>query len=209
MKLFPNKTCIAPGFTLVEVLVTCGILAILIAILLPSLSGIRRSALTAKCMANHRQITSAYLLYLNDNDGRLWYRPPGGSASWTNGSGALFGSQAIGNVGYLCTLLEPYGLARAAWNNWKPIANRANTVWYCPAAVNAKGLEGHGATYFYQFLGSADGARLPSIAGIISTKPFLNDYYGNHLEPNSAIPQKQYAPTPKMYSYLDGHSEYR
>lgn len=68
-----RRTCegARQGFTLVELLVVIGIIAVLISILLPALNRARDKARAVQCMSNMRQIYMFSAMFAQDNKGRL------------------------------------------------------------------------------------------------------------------------------------------
>ncbi len=59
------------AFTLIELLVVIAVIAILMAILMPALKAAREQGKRAVCLHNLKQLTLAWILYADDNSGKL------------------------------------------------------------------------------------------------------------------------------------------
>jgi prepilin-type N-terminal cleavage/methylation domain-containing protein/prepilin-type processing-associated H-X9-DG protein len=115
------------AFTLVELLVVIGIIALLISILLPALSRARKSANTTKCLSNLRQVGTAFQLYAADFRGKF---PVVRQDSPDDGSG-----KAINwNIWWTDTI-APYvsKVARATSSTAASLDEvRSTVLWGCP-----------------------------------------------------------------------------
>jgi type II secretory pathway pseudopilin PulG len=66
-----SRHALASGFTLVDVLVTMTVIAVLIGLLVPSLAGVNETARRVACQSNVRQIGLGIVMYANDFGGHL------------------------------------------------------------------------------------------------------------------------------------------
>lgn len=214
------------GFSLVELLVTLGIISVLVALLIPAVSNTRSAALSATCQSNLRQIGICLTQYASDNEGMY---PPsaddatGGYYPWywiLMGKGRTAGINYMGsakvlacpsgNMGPIYPSNPSLGVVSYSMTDlplWQPASSRTDQLpKFFSFGLTAKSI--------WPLVMDGDAARIFSLDNPIASTDVKSRWNARHagwanvLMVDGHIERVQYGDKRWSQSALNGHGYY-
>lgn len=206
------------NFTLIELLVVIAIIAILAAIMLPSLNKARNKGKQISCLSNEKTIGSAFGLYADDYDD--WFPRDYGNVGGGPWPTIKFYDWWVAHV----MLYTGNAKEENAGKSWGSSTEQPPGVFDCPGNVNTRGNRGMATNYAYncevdwKFCKSKSLGR-PRSWKRTSIIPILMDGGNNGLASGRNYDQVQAGYGQRTFGgawhskghnavFIDGHAEY-
>ena len=213
------------GFTLIELLVVIAIIAILAAILFPVFAKAREAARATTCLSNMKQIGTAFMMYLNENDDSLPVMHTSTALAAGDGVAELYASHSpIANQAQL-----DYVLSATIYGQLQPYV-KSGGLWKCPsdAAVPTTPAIGKRFTsyHFRHFMAAAfapsyqggvhfwgrpwtmnDFQNAAAIFSFCEMAPFHDYRTVSNLSWNMGVPNCWAMDCKMNFTFLDGHAK--
>ena len=196
-----DATAATTGFTLTELLVVIGLIALLISLLMPALGQARAAARAAGCLSNLRQMGLAWQMYVSEHRGHLpehvWTQPgvspdilwraywPGMVDAYKVRDDALLCPAAFEPIPFM-QVKRGFGNANYAWSgrflsNNNPIRFNAATYRDGSYGYNKYLTAGGG----FGFNGKAD--RITAIKNLPEVPVFLDSVWAEFMPSNGLV----------------------